>query len=69
MILSFSICKSSHNYLLVNLLLTASSTEDENSLRAKVDEAMTVYDEYVKNNKGGEGEGEAGGEESKDEKA
>jgi len=54
---------------LFSLLLTASSTEDENSLRAKVDEAMTVYDEYVKNNKGGEGEGEAGGEESKDEKA
>lgn len=46
-------------------------TEDENSLRAKVDEAMTVYDEYVKNNKGAEGEGEAAGEESKekDEKA
>lgn len=31
------------------------SIEDESALRAKVDEALTVYDEYVKN-KGGEGE-------------
>lgn len=29
--------------------------EDDAALRAKVDEALTVYDEYVKN-KGGEGE-------------
>lgn len=45
--------------------------EDEQSLRAKVDEAMNVYDEYVKNNKGSEGEGEAAADESKekDEKA
>lgn len=44
---------------LVNLI------EDNSALQAKVDEALTVYDEYVKNNKGGE-EGEA---EAKDEKS
>jgi polyadenylate-binding protein len=34
------------------------SIEDESALRNKVDEALTVYDEYVKNNKeGGEAEG------------
>ncbi|KAF2830639.1 polyadenylate binding protein [Ophiobolus disseminans] len=43
-------------------------TSDESALRAKVDEAMSVYDEYVKN-KDGEGEKEAPKEESKDEKA
>ncbi|KAH7083236.1 hypothetical protein BKA63DRAFT_486623 [Paraphoma chrysanthemicola] len=43
-------------------------TSDESALRAKVDEAMSVYDEYVKN-KEGEGEKEAPKEESKDEKA
>ncbi|TAQ89605.1 hypothetical protein B7494_g2099 [Chlorociboria aeruginascens] len=43
---------------LVNLI------EDDSALRAKVDEALTVYDEYVKN-KGGEGEGE--GVDGKDE--
>lgn len=32
--------------------------DDDAALRAKVDEALTVYDEYVKN-KGGEGEGPA----------
>lgn len=32
--------------------------DDESALRAKVDEALTVYDEYVKN-KGGEGEAAA----------
>lgn len=26
------------------------SIEDDSALRAKVDEALTVYDEYVKNN-------------------
>lgn len=36
------------------------SIEDENALRAKVDEALTVYDEYVKNR--GEGEAGEGGE-------
>jgi polyadenylate-binding protein len=46
-------------------ILTCNRIEDNSALQAKVDEALTVYDEYVKNNKGGEeGEGEA-----KDEKA
>lgn len=43
-------------------------TSDESALRAKVDEAMSVYDEYVKN-KDGEGEKEAPKEESKEDKA
>ena len=37
------------------LFLTACSIEDETALKAKVDEALAVYDEYVKN-QGGEGE-------------
>lgn len=44
------------------------STSDESALRAKVDEAMSVYDEYVKN-KEGETEKEAPKEESKEDKA
>lgn len=47
------------------------SIEEESALRAKVDEALTVYDEYVKN-KGGDGEGEpaeAKEEEKTEEKA
>jgi polyadenylate-binding protein len=44
------------------------STSDESALRAKVDEAMSVYDEYVKN-KEGDGEKEAPKEEAKDDKA
>jgi polyadenylate-binding protein len=43
----------------MNLRLIFSSIEDDTALRAKVDEALNVYDEYVKN-KGGEGEGEGG---------
>ncbi|KAF1845281.1 polyadenylate binding protein [Cucurbitaria berberidis CBS 394.84] len=43
-------------------------TSDEAALRAKVDEAMSVYDEYVKN-KEGETEKDAPKEESKEEKA
>ncbi|KAI8935470.1 Protein phosphatase PP2A regulatory subunit B [Plenodomus lindquistii] len=43
-------------------------TSDESALRAKVDEAMSVYDEYVKN-KEGEPEKEASKEEAKEEKA
>jgi polyadenylate-binding protein len=31
--------------------------EDDSALRAKVDEALTVYDEYVKTKGGDEGEG------------
>jgi polyadenylate-binding protein len=50
------------NQELVNLI------EDDAALRAKVDEALTVYDEYVKNNKGGEGE-EGANEEKSEEKA
>jgi polyadenylate-binding protein len=50
-----------------NLLLTQLSIEDNSALQAKVDEALTVYDEYVKNNKGGEGE--AGEGDVKDEKS
>lgn len=42
---------ASHN------LLTLHRIEDESALRAKVDEALNVYDEYVKNNKGADGEG------------
>lgn len=49
------------NQELVNLI------EDESALRAKVDEALTVYDEYVKNNKGSEDAGEGG--EAKEEKS
>lgn len=56
--LNWSICKLSYGTFL-ELLLIIISIEDESALRAKVDEALTVYDEYVKNNKG-EGEGEAG---------
>lgn len=41
--------------------------EDDSALRAKVEEALTVYDEYVKNNKGdGEAGAEATGEEPKE---
>jgi len=45
--------------------------EDESALRAKVDEALTVYDEYVKNNKADEGfeSGDASKEEKSEEKA
>jgi len=49
------------NQELVNLI------EDNSALQAKVDEALTVYDEYVKNNKGGEDE--AGEGDVKDEKS
>lgn len=37
-------------------LLTRCRIEDDGALRAKVDEAMTVYDEYVKAQAGPEGE-------------
>jgi len=50
------------------LVLTDSSVEDESALRAKVDEAMNVYDEYVKA-KGGDEEGEAKDGEKVEEKA
>ncbi|KAH7135964.1 hypothetical protein B0J11DRAFT_175394 [Dendryphion nanum] len=47
------------NAELVNL------TSDEGALRAKVDEAMSVYDEYIKNKDGEEPSGAAAKEESK----
>jgi len=43
----------------MSLTLTFNSIEDDTALRAKVDEALNVYDEYVKN-KGGEAEAESG---------
>ena len=49
-------------------VLTIPSTSDEAALRAKVDEAMNVYDEYVKN-KEGEGEKDTPKEEGKEDKA
>lgn len=45
----------------LHTLLTYDSIEDDSSLKAKVDEALAVYDEYVKA-QGGEG-GEAKKEE------
>ncbi|KAI1006491.1 Polyadenylate-binding protein, cytoplasmic and nuclear [Podosphaera aphanis] len=51
------------NQELVNLI------EDDVALRAKVDEALTVYDEYVKNNKDETGEGDASKEEKPEEKS
>ena len=57
------------SHLLLSRLKTNNrSTSDESALRAKVDEAMSVYDEYVKN-KEGETEKEAPKEESKEDKA
>lgn len=44
---------------MTKLMLTGVSVDDDNALRAKVDEAMNVYDEYVKN-KGGDAEPPAG---------
>jgi polyadenylate-binding protein len=39
--------------------------DDDAALRAKVDEALTVYDEYMKN-KGGDGEGHVDATKTKD---
>jgi polyadenylate-binding protein len=44
-------------------------TSDESALRAKVDEAMSVYDEYVKNKEGEPEKDTAPKEEVKEEKA
>ena len=46
----------------------ATSIEDESALRAKVDEALTVYDEYVKT-KGGDEAGESGDAKESDDKS
>lgn len=44
-------------------MLTFSSTQNEDALREKVQEALTVYDEYLKNHSGmGGGEGEGAGQ-------
>lgn len=45
-------------------MLIQHSLENDGALQSKVDEAMTVYDEYVKTNKGEE-ETEAGEPEKK----
>lgn len=45
--------------LVISFMLIVVSVDDDNALRAKVDEAMNVYDEYVKN-KGGDAEPPAG---------
>jgi polyadenylate-binding protein len=55
-------------------LLTSTSLEDESALVAKVNEAMAVYDEYVKSQQGpGQApppaQGEAEAEKPKEEKA
>lgn len=46
-------------FLMIKFMLIVVSVDDDNALRAKVDEAMNVYDEYVKN-KGGDAEPPAG---------
>jgi polyadenylate-binding protein len=51
------------------LILTRNRTTDEAALRAKVEEAMSVYDEYVKNKEGGEGSKDEPKEEAKEAKA
>jgi polyadenylate-binding protein len=48
-----------------NLMLMFPSVDDDAQLRAKVDEAMAVYDEYVKTHQ--EPEGEAANKEEKSE--
>lgn len=48
-----------------NANLSLSRLDDEEALRAKVDEAMTVYDEYMKN----KGDGEAPAEPAKPKEA
>jgi polyadenylate-binding protein len=55
-------------------LLTSARLEDEAALVAKVNEAMAVYDEYVKSQQGpgqgpAPGQGEAEAEKPKEEKA
>lgn len=59
---------SNSYHVSIGIVSNINSTSDEGALRAKVDEAMNVYDEYVKN-KEGEGEKDAPKEESKEDKA
>lgn len=49
--------------------LTSCSLEDDTALRAKVDEAMAVYDEYLKGQGGPEGDKPAKKEDKPEEKA
>ena len=44
----------------MRILTSFRSTTDDDALRAKVDEAMNVYDEYIKNQSGGSMGGEDG---------
>lgn len=46
----------------MNIVLIHYSTNDEDALRVKVDEAMNVYDEYVKNQGEDEGAPQPNGE-------
>lgn len=46
-------------------MLTKYSIEDDSALRNKVTEALTVYDEYVKNSQAGEGEADKAKEDDK----
>ena len=55
--LSYSVCKFktlAAPLHFVNILTEKPRIDDDAALRAKVDEALTVYDEYIKNK--GEGE-------------
>ena len=54
--LSFSLCMLCPNPLLCNNKLTIPSTTDDNALRNKVNEAMNVYNEYVKTREQPEGQ-------------
>ena len=54
------------------MMLISPRLEDESALVAKVNEAMAVYDEYVKSQQGpapGQAQGEAEAEKPKEEKA
>jgi hypothetical protein len=63
-------CKFFH-IILCSQILTIYRIEDEAALKAKVDEALSVYDDYMHNRQGG-AEGGANGavkEESREENA
>jgi polyadenylate-binding protein len=55
------------------MILTATRLEDESALVAKVNEAMAVYEDYVKSQQGGASQapaqGEAEADKPKEEKA
>lgn len=54
---------------MINLLIFFHRIEDDAALRAKVDEAMAVYDEYVKSQGGEASKDEPAKEEKNEEKA